>query len=102
MVPIMPTRTVPVTSARSALDVGGKCLELRQHPVGAGQGELPLFCQVPGPPVHERGRELLLQPRHVGRHVGLDGPEVIRGRRERALFGDGHQDLQLAEFHHIL
>jgi hypothetical protein len=80
-------------------DIGQQGVELGQDPPGPRHHDGALLGEPAVGPVDERGPQLLLEPGHVGRDVGLHGAQVIGRRREGSVVADGGQCLQVSEFH---
>ena len=79
--------------------VGQQGVELGQDAPGPGHDHRTLLGQPAVGPVDQRRAQLLLEPGHVGRDVGLDGAEVLGGGRERTVVADGGERLEVSEFH---
>ena len=80
-------------------EVGSDRVELALDPAGSGGDRLPLAGEMAIRPIDERTTQLALEPRDVGGDVGLHGVEPPGGTRERAVLGDGQQNLQLSHVH---
>ena len=79
--------------------IGQQGVELGQDPAGPGHDDGALLGEPAVGPVDEGGAQLLLQPGHVGRDVGLHGPEVLGSGREGPVVADRGQRLEVPEFH---
>ena len=96
VVPIIPTRTVPVTSSLQAATSDTRASSSDRIRRARATTTVPSSVRLPVGPVDEGGAQLPLEPGHVGRDVGLDGAEVLGGGRERAVVADGGQRLQVS------
>ena len=98
VVPIMPTRTVPVTSSLQAATSDNRASSSDRIRRARATTTVPSSVSRPSARSTE-GYQLLLQPGHVGRNVGLHGPEVLGSGRERPVIADRCQRLEVPEFH---
>ena len=79
--------------------VGHHRLELVHHPPRPLDHDVSLLGQPARGTVDQLDVELALEAGHVGRDVGLHGPDGRRGGREAAGVGDAQQCLQMFQFH---
>jgi hypothetical protein len=81
------------------MNVSIDVFNLMQYASRTGNNNFTLFSESTTCAFDQCGAELGLKTGDVGRHIGLRCSEGLGGTREGPVLGDGHENLQLFEFH---